>query len=115
MTASTPPDPLPSGVVTARRVADRLCWGDPHSLDGYTVHTGHAPLSDGPEFVHALGAFQHSGPMRLLSDGGNYPYTLAVAADNERALIYYVEGDVTVRFYDAEDRYRQAVEEWERS
>jgi hypothetical protein len=53
--------------------------------------------------------------MRLLSDGGNYPYTLAVAADNERALIYYVEGDVTVRFYDAEDRYRQAVEEWERS
>ena len=99
--------------VTARRVADRLCWGDPQTLDGYTVHTGHVTLGDGPEFVHALGAFQHRGRLRLLSDGGNWPYTLAVASDDERAMIYYVEGDVTVRFYESEDRYRAGIREWE--
>jgi len=102
-----------SGGVTARRVADRLCWGDPQILDGYTVHTGRAGVADGPEFVHALGAFQHRGQLRLLSDGGNWPYTLAVAADDEKAMIYYVEGDVTVRFYETEERYRDAIREWE--
>lgn len=104
-----------SGGVTARRVADRLCWGEPQTRDGYTVHTGHAGVADGPEFVHALGAFQNSGPMRLLSDGGDFPLTVAVAADDERALIAYVEGDVEVRFYDDEDGYRAAVREWEES
>jgi hypothetical protein len=102
-----------SGGVTARRVADRLCHRGTVRKDGYTAHTGHVFVGDGGELVHALDAYRTSGPLRLLSNGGDFPLTLAVAADDERALIYYVEGDLEVRFYDDEDGYRDAIREWE--
>lgn len=105
-----------TATVTARRIIDRLCPSErTERHDGYTSHAGHVLLHDGYEFVAAVGGWHPHNPIRLLPDGGNWPYSFALATDDERAMIEYVEGDITVRVYDDEDGYRQALAEYARA
>jgi hypothetical protein len=108
--------------ITARRVIDRLCvplgeragaWTSGRR-DGYTFHAGFV-IADGYEFVAALGAWAPHNPIRLLPDGGDWPYSFALAADGERAMVEYCEGDIGVRVYDRIADYRRALEDYARS
>lgn len=105
--------------VTAQRVIDRLCvpeggrassWTT-ERRNGFMFHAGFAPLFSGYEFVAALGAWEPGSLIRLLPDGGEWPYSFSLAADSERAMIDYCEGDVAVRVYDDEGSYWQALAE----
>jgi hypothetical protein len=101
----------PTSPVTAQRIIDRLCTST-ENRDGYTRHVGFI-ISDGYEFVAALNAWRPFSPIRLLPDGGDWPYSFALAADAERAMIEYTEGDIAVRVYDVIADYRRALAEYE--
>jgi hypothetical protein len=104
-------------VVTAQQIIDRLCVPEGERAsswtterrDGFMFHAGFAPLVDGYEFVAALSAWEWHNPIRLLPDGGEWPYSFSLAADAEKAMIDYCEGDIAVRVYDDEDGYRRAL------
>lgn len=94
--------------VTTQRVIDGLCASSERASD-HTVHTGFAPSGGGYEFGSALGAWTPGNPIRLLPDGGDWPYAFQLAADAELAMIEYVEGDLFVRVYDDMTAYRRAL------
>lgn len=110
--------------ITAKRVIDRLCVPEGERASAWTTerrddHMFHAGfvgflIADGYEFVAALGAWAPHNPIRLLPDGGDWPYSFALAADGERAMIEYCEGDIGVRVYDTVRAYREALERYER-
>ncbi len=104
--------------ITAQRVIDRLCVPEGHKAsswatercDDHMLHAGFIPSGDGYEFVAALGAFEAGGPIKLLPDGGEFPYSFSLSADAERAMIDYCEGDLAVRVFDSEEAYRAALD-----
>lgn len=116
------PDWCPDGV-TAARLIDRLCvpigqrasaWTSAHE-DDHTRHAGFAMVDDGAEFVAALGAWDYRAPIRLLPDGGEWPYSFSLAAACERAIVDYCEGDIAVRVYNTDEGYRAALAEYHES
>ena len=111
----------PASPVTARRVIARLCVPEGVRASAWTTerredHMFHAGfvMVDGYEFVAALGAWTPHNPIRLLPDGGDWPYSFALAADAEMAMIEYCEGDIGVRVYDAMRPYRDALDRYAR-
>lgn len=101
-------------MITARKVAERLCEPQPRD-DDTEIHRGSYPIGDGYEFTAGLGGFERDRPLRLMPDGGSWPYVLMLAGDEEKATVYYVEGDITVTFYPTEEAYQAALEEFEKS
>jgi hypothetical protein len=108
-------------VVTAKLVIDRLCVPEGERASSWTTecradHMFHAGfvIADGYEFVAALGGWTPHSPIRLLPDGGEWPYSFALAADGGRAMIEYCEGDIGVRVYDTERAYREALDKYAR-
>lgn len=95
--------------ITAERIATRLCTTH-KAGEGVEEHRGSFPVGDGYEFVGALDAWDYANPIRLLPDGGSWPYSFMLAADAERATIEYCEGDITVRIYDEQAAYQAALE-----
>lgn len=108
--------------VTARRIIDVLCvpegekagaWKSERK-DDHVFHAGFVPSMDGPEFVAAVDGWAPGNPIRLLPDGGEWPYSFALAADAEWAMIEYCEGDIGVRVYSTASAYRQALTDYEK-
>lgn len=108
--------PLKRRGVNAARVIERLCvplgrkagaWRSERYPD-HTFHAGFSPVGDGPEFVAALDAWENGGHIRLLPDGGEFPYSFSLADDLGLAMIDYCEGDVAVRVYDELEEYVRA-------
>lgn len=104
--------------VNAERVIERLCvppgeragaWRTERRAD-HTFHAGFLPLGDGPEFVAALGAWVEGGHIRLLPDGGEFPYSFSLADDLGLAMIDYSEGDIGVRAFDEPEAYIRALD-----
>ena len=104
--------------INAQRVIDRLCvpegkkagaWSTKRFED-HMFHAGFHPLANGHEFVAALSAWEEGGHIRLLPDGGNFPFSFSLAADLELAMIDYCEGDIAVRVYDTREGYVRALD-----
>ena len=100
-------------IVTARLVRERLCAPEGERRADHIFHRGFV-ICDGPEFVAVLEGWTPRRPIRLLPDGGEWPYSFALAADGERAMIEYCEGDIGVRVYDTERAYRKALDRYAR-
>ncbi len=107
--------------VTAKRIIDVLCvpegekagaWKSERK-DDHMFHAGIVPSIDGPEFVAAVGGFAPGNPIRLLPQGGDWPYVFALASDAEQAMILYCEGDIGVRVYDTARAFRRGVAAYE--
>lgn len=107
--------------VTAKKVIEGLCvpegeragaWETRRKL-GHMFHAGFV-MCDGYEFVALLDAWRPRTPIRLLPDGGDWPYSFALGSDAERAMIEYCEGDIGVRVYDTIRAYRDALEKYAR-
>lgn len=104
--------------VNAQRVIDRLCVPEGQKAGAWTTerfedhmfHAGSYPVINGHEFVAALGAWEEGGHVRLLPDGGSFPYSFSLAADMELAMIDYCEGDIGVRVYDDKEPYIRALD-----
>jgi hypothetical protein len=108
--------------VNAERVIERLCvpegeragaWRTGRRAD-HTFHAGFLPLGDGHELVAALGAWTEGGHIRLLPDGGEFPYSFSLADDLGRAMIDYCEGDLGVRVFDEPEGYVRALDVYAR-
>lgn len=97
-----------SAPLAASRVIARLCT-ESHREGDHEVHKGFVPLADGYEFVGALGAWHPNNRIKLLPDGGSWPYAFALADDDERSMIHYVEGDLIVCVYDTAAAYGAAL------
>ena len=104
--------------INAQRVVERLCvplgekagaWRSERRGD-LTFHAGFIPLGDGPEFVAALGGWENGGHIRLLPDGGEFPYSFSLADDLGLAMIDYCEGDIGVRAFDEPEAYVRALD-----
>lgn len=104
--------------VDAERVIERLCvpageragaWRTERRAD-HTLHAGFLPLGDGNELVAALGAWVNGGHIRLLPDGGEFPYSFSLADDLGLAIIDYCEGDLGVRVFDEREGYARALD-----
>lgn len=104
--------------ISAERVIERLCvplgekagaWRSERRAD-HTFHAGFTPLGDGPEFVAELGAWENGGHIRLLPDGGDFPYSFSLADDLGLAMIDYCEGDIGVRVFDEPEAYVRALD-----
>ena len=108
--------------VTARRIIDVLCVPEGERASSWTTerkddhmfHAGFVPSMDGPEFVAAVDGWAPRNPIRLLPEGGEWPYSFALASDAERAMILYCEGDIGVRVYDTTSAYRRALDDYEK-
>ncbi|HVX32580.1 MAG TPA: hypothetical protein VHA80_05505 [Solirubrobacterales bacterium] len=103
--------------VNAERVIARLCvaegetagaWRSGRRAD-HSFHAGFV-LGDGYELVAALGAWTPGGHIRLLPDGGEWPYSFSLADDVGRAMIDYCEGDLGVRVFDEPEGYVRALD-----
>lgn len=95
--------------VTARLVIEGICnLGTDREAD-HVLHRGQALMVDGYEFVTALDAWYLGNPIKLLPDGGDWPFHFCLAADDERAMIEWIEGDVFVRVYDTSAAYGAAL------
>jgi hypothetical protein len=95
--------------ITARLVIEGICRKGTERGADHVLHKGQALLVDGYEFVSALGAWNPQQPIRLLQQGGNWPYHFSLAADDEKAMIEWIEGDVFVRVYDTRAAYDAAL------
>lgn len=104
--------------INAQRVIKRLCvplgekagaWRSERRAD-HTFHAGLTVLTDGHEFVAALGAWENGGHIRLLPDGGEFPYSFSLADDLGRSIIDYCEGDIGVRVFDELEAYVRALD-----
>jgi hypothetical protein len=109
--------PLRRRGINAQRVVERLCvplgerasaWRSERRGD-HTFHAGFAAL-EGPEFVAALGAWENGGHVRLLPDGGEFPYSFSLADDLGLAMIDYCEGDIGVRVFEELEAYVRALD-----
>ncbi len=100
-------------IVTARLVRERLCAPEGERRDDHTLYQGFV-IGDGYEFVAVLEGWTPHRPIRLLPDGGEWPYSFALAADAEWAMIEYCEGDIGVRVYDNARAYREALDRYAR-
>jgi len=89
-------------------VIRRLCTEN-HREGDHEVHRGFVGMADGYEFVSAVGGWHPGNPIKLLPDGGSWPYAFALADDAERSLIHYVEGDLVVCVYDTDAAYDAAL------
>jgi hypothetical protein len=110
--------PLRRRGINAQRVIERLCvplgekasaWRSERRGD-HTFHAGFVPLGDGLEFVAALGAWENGGHIRLLPDGGEFPYSFSLADDLGLAMIDCREGDIGVRVFDELEAYVRALD-----
>jgi hypothetical protein len=108
--------------LNAQRVVERLCmplgekagaWRSERRAD-HTFHAGFVPLSDGHEFVAALGAWENGGHIRLLPDGGEFPYSFSLADDLGLAMIDYCEGDIGVRVFAEREPYVRVLDVYAR-
>lgn len=95
--------------VTACRVIKVLCTHGTEREADHVLHKGQALMVDGYEFVAVLDAWTPDNPIKLLPDGGDWPYHFSLAADDERAMIEWIEGDVFVRVYDTAAAYGAAL------
>jgi hypothetical protein len=110
--------PLKRRGLNAERVIKAFCvpLGEKASAwrserrDDHTFHAGFAMVGDGYEFVGALGAWENGGHIRLLPDGGEFPYSFSLADDLGRSIIEYCEGDVGVRVFDEPEAYLRALD-----
>ncbi len=110
--------PLEAAGINAQRIIDRLCvpegekasaW-ETKRYEDHMFHAGFYPVGNGHEFVAALGAWENGGHIRLLPDGGEFPYSFSLAADAELAIIDYCEGDIGVRVYREKETYIRALD-----
>lgn len=110
--------PLKRRGINAERVIKAFCvplgekasaWRSERRAD-HTFHAGFAMVGDGYEFVGALGAWENGGHIRLLPDGGQFPYSFSLADDLGRSIIDYCEGDVGVRVFDELEAYVRALD-----
>jgi hypothetical protein len=110
--------PLKRRGINAERVTKAFCvplgekasaWRSERRAD-HTFHAGFAMVGDGYEFVGALGAWEDGGHIRLLPDGGQWPYSFSLADDLGRSIIEYCEGDVGVRVFDELEAYVRALD-----
>lgn len=110
--------PLKRRGINAERVIKAFCvplgeqasaWRSERRAD-HTFHAGFAMVGDGYEFVGALGAWENGGHIRLLPDGGLFPYSYSLADDLGRSIIDYCEGDVGVRVFDELEAYVRALD-----
>ena len=114
--------PLKRRGINAERVIKAFCvplgekasaWRSERRAD-HTFHAGFAMVGDGYEFVGALGAWENGGHIRLLPDGGQFPYSFSLADDLGRSIIEYCEGDVGVRVFDELEAYVRALDVYAR-
>lgn len=104
--------------LNAQRVIERLCVPEGETASAWTsgpredhvFHAGFVALGSGEEFVALLGAWENGGHIRLLPDGGQFPYSFALADDLGLAMIEYCEGDIGVRVYPDRERYVRALD-----
>jgi|GEM_PF-1760887 len=110
--------PLKRRGLNAERMIKRLCvplgetasaWRSERRA-GHTLHAGFVLVDDGYEFVGALGAWENGGHIRLLPDGGQFPYSFSLADDLGRSIIDYCEGDIGVRVFDELETYVRALD-----
>jgi hypothetical protein len=110
--------PLKRRGVNAERVIKAFCvplgekasaWRSERRAD-CTFHAGFVLVGDGYEFVGALGAWDNGGHIRLLPDGGQFPYSFSLADDLGRSIIDYCEGDIGVRVFDEFEAYVRALD-----
>jgi hypothetical protein len=110
--------PLKRRGLNAERVIKAFCvplgerasaWRSERRAD-HTFHAGFALAGDGYEFVGALGAWENGGHIRLLPDGGQFPYSFSLADDLGRSIIDYCEGDIGVRVFDELEAYVRALD-----
>ncbi len=110
--------PLKRRGLNAERVIKAFCvplgekasaWRSERRTD-HTFHAGFVLVGDGYEFVSALGAWENGGHIRLLPDGGKFPYSFSLADDLGRAIIDYCEGDFGVRVFDEIETYVRALD-----
>ncbi len=108
--------------LNAERVIKRLCvplgetasaWRSERRAD-HTFHAGFVLVGDGYEFVGVLGAWENGGHIRLLPDGGQFPYSFSLADDLGRSIIDYCEGDIGVRVLDELEAYVRALDIYSR-
>lgn len=104
--------------INAQLVIERLCvplgeracaWRSERRGD-HAFHAGFIRDVDGPGFVAALGAWENGGHIRLLPDGGEFPYSFSLADDLGLAMIDYCEGDIAVRVFDEPETYIRALD-----
>ncbi len=108
--------------INAQRIVKRLCVpeGEKASTwrserrDDHTFHAGFVLIGGGHEFVAALGAWENGGHIRLLPDGGEFPYSFSLADDLGLAMIDYCEGDIGVRIYTEVEAYVRALDVYAR-
>lgn len=102
----------------AARVVERLCvplgrkaraWRSERRSD-HTFHAGFSPVEDGSEFVALLDAWENDGHIRLLPDGGAFPYSFSLADDLGLAMIDYCEGEIGVRVFAEPEAYVRALD-----
>jgi hypothetical protein len=107
--------------IDAQLVIERLCVpeGEKASAwrserrDDHTFHAGFV-LIEGHEFVSVLAAWKYGGHIRLLPDGGEFPYSFSLADDLGLAMIDYCEGDIGVRVYAEMEVYVRALDVYAR-
>ena len=110
--------PLRRRGINARRVIEHFCvpigekagaWRSERRGE-HTFHAGFVPRGDGHELVAATGAWEDGGHIRLLPDGGEFPYSFSLADDLGLAMIDYCEGDIGVRVFDSVEAYVRALD-----
>jgi hypothetical protein len=110
--------------MTAKQLIALLCEpsGKPtrrDEQDACTVHQGFAgyPFSDDGYAFQARATSQtdpvlapdRQPGLQIWPDVGDWPYLLYLRSHQERAIVEYCEGDLTVRLYDDQPTYQSAV------
>lgn len=88
-------------------LAAAFCGYARQEADGTTVHTGHAPYSEGYDALADL----VSRGWTALPELGDWPLVIYLAwrRHDEPALVELVEGDVTLRVFPTLDALREFV------